>query len=169
MDNPLRRTAGHRAHHPCSGFTLIEILVVVAIVGIILAVVSVNLLPDDRRTLSTEAERLALLLELGRDTATARGETLAWVAESGHYEFLRQDERGDWLPDQDPSLRARAFPAGVALAGLSVDHAPAVPGERLLFTPSGVNAPFEIELALGPRRARITGNAAGRVEVARDE
>lgn len=146
-----------------AGFTLIEILVVLAIVGIVLAIASVNFLRDDRQVLDAEADRLALLLQLGRDTAAARGEPIAWAATAGRYGFLRRDEDGAWVAVGDELLRERALPEGTRLAGLSVNHLPASLGERVLFHPSGADLPFEIVLALGERRAQVVGNAAGKI------
>ena len=56
------------------GFTLIEILVVVVIVAITvsIALLSIGLARDDR-TLQTEAQRFAALLEVALDDATLQG------------------------------------------------------------------------------------------------
>lgn len=162
-------TAGAGLRRHPAGFTLIEILVVMAIVGIVLAVASVNFLRDDRQLLEAEVDRLALLLQLGRDTAAARGEAVAWAGTPSRYGFLRRDETGAWVADGDEFLRERELPAGIRLAALSINHVAAALGERVLFYPTGACVPFEIVLALGERRARIVGNAAGRVEVGKQD
>ena len=61
-----------RNPNPCTGFTLVEVLVVMVLVGITLALIGLNLMPDDGRTVRNEAQRLALLLEQARDEAVAR-------------------------------------------------------------------------------------------------
>lgn len=151
------------------GFTLVEILVVVAIIGIVLAIASVNLLPDDRRTLETEAERVALLFDLARETAISGGEELAWQADGQHYAFYRRDEDTRWVAETaDEMLRSRDWPAGLKLEAMNINHVAAAAESRLIFAPSGVALPFELVLSLGKERAVVRGSALGRVEVAKD-
>ena len=60
------------------GFTLIEILVVLVIIGVMLTGVVFKILPDEHQSLSQEADRLELLLEQARDTAFLSGRSVAW-------------------------------------------------------------------------------------------
>ncbi|MHB9101487.1 MAG: GspH/FimT family pseudopilin [Sulfuricella sp.] len=151
------------------GFTLVEILVVVAIIGIVLAIASVNLLPDDRRTLETEAERVALLFDLARDSAISGGEELAWQADGQRYAFYRRGEDKQWVAETgDEMLRSRDWPTGLKLEAMKINHVAATAEDRLIFAPSGVALPFELVLRLGQKRAVVRGSALGRVEVVKD-
>lgn len=147
------------------GFTLLEILVVLVIVGIVIGFISVNLTRSDDQLLAAEAERLALLLESARDDAIATGQAAAWAAAAGGYRFWRRGAEGKWEPLADELLRERAFGAPVAVTELAVNGVKVPPDEKLLFTPSGFNQPFRLTLALGASRLQLSGDSLGRISV----
>lgn len=148
------------------GFTLIEILVVLVIIGIMAGLVGVNMMPDDDRVVRNEAQRLALLLEQTRDQAVASGEPIAFSVESRRYRFWTRDAENQWMPHHgDELLQDRPLADGVQLAALQVSQTSLAPGERLLFLPAGSNAPFTADLVLNAAHARIRGDSLGRVRV----
>jgi general secretion pathway protein H len=83
-----------RPTRPCrgSGFTLIEILVVVVIMGIISAIVVLGLgnLGDDR-DLRTEARRMTALIEMTLDEATLQGRDFGLELMQNGYRFVEFD------------------------------------------------------------------------------
>jgi len=97
-----------------TGFTLLELLVVLVIVGILLGAVALNVNPGDRQLLQNEAQRIALLLQLARDEAIVRNRPIAFEADDYRYRFLlRQGEgwqalAGDALLRERPTSRRRA-------------------------------------------------------------
>ena len=146
------------------GFTLVEILVVMVIVGITLALIGLNLMTDDARVLRNEAQRLALLLEQARDEAVAGGEAIAWSAEGERYRFLRQSEEGKWVAwTNDELWRERQFSSGVTLTTLRINRTAVPRGEQLTFSSAGLGVPFEIELGLNAARIEIVGDAMGKL------
>ena len=144
------------------GFTLIEILVVLVIVGVMLALVSLNLTPDDGRILQTEAQRLALLLEQARDEAISSGQEIAWSSQKGSYRFWRKDKKDEWVTsNKDELFRERNWPPGVQLLEVRINRNPAPSNQRLVFSPAGLNAPFQLALGLGERRIWVNGGGLG--------
>lgn len=141
-----------------AGFTLVELMVVMAIVG--LAVAGVTLaLPNDHDRLRHEAEALAARLVAARDLAViGNGEVRVRIAEAG-YRFERRARSG-WQPANGRALAPRTLPAGVTLAADS-GGAP-----TLAFDATGLAAPARLVLRRGEAQAEITVDAAGAVHVA---
>ena len=79
------------------GFTLIELMVVLAIVALGTALVSLSLPDGDRRALSQDAERLAALLDSARAQSRVAGVPVHWHATPGGFAF-------DGLPASAPPL-----------------------------------------------------------------
>lgn len=74
-----------------SGFTLLELLVVVAIIAIGTATVSLALRDASASSLEREAQRLAALLEAGRAQSRATGRVVFWRTTAQGFEFAGVD------------------------------------------------------------------------------
>ncbi len=162
--HPIARSACTRR-----GFTLVEVLVVVVIVGISLGLVVVNLAPDRASILDGEARRLALMLQFARDDAVVRGAALAWTADAEGYRFSRRERGRGWVTlgtARAEGLEARAWAPQVT-ALLRVSGQPVPAGQPLVFSPSGFNPQYELTLASGPWRAVLAANIAGKVRLER--
>ena len=99
------------------GFTLIEMLVVIAILGILSTFVALSTAPDPRRGAAAEAERLALLLEAAVQEAQWGGRAIAWSADAKGYRFLQAESDRRWQPITDDELfRPRALAEGTGVS-----------------------------------------------------
>jgi len=148
------------------GFTLIEILVVMVIIGIMLVSVAIKVFPDDRQTLRLEAERLGLLLEQARDEAFLSGRSIAWSMQKNSYAFSSLNAERQWAPlTNNQILRARPLPASVTLSAISINQVPVALSERLIFSPSGLNTPFIATLELHGYQLSLQGDSVGRVKI----
>ena len=131
------------------GFTLLELLVVLVIVGITLGMVSFNAMPDPRQMLQQEGQRIALLLQLARDEAIVRDRPVAFEADAEHYRFLVREENS-WQPlPQDDMLRERDFKRGPVVVSISPPSAGSgtLP-LRVVFGREPVQQPFVLTMAL---------------------
>jgi general secretion pathway protein H len=147
------------------GFTLVEVMVVMVIVGIILGMVTLNAIPSPRQNLSAEAQRLALLLQLARDEAIVRNRLVTFEADSERYRFLVRNENRWDVVTQDDLLRERAFK--YAPLTLMLDPPGAGSGEtmRITFGREPVDKPFVLTLSTGEDRVAIRADGIGHFTV----
>ncbi|MBL8299171.1 MAG: type II secretion system minor pseudopilin GspH [Rhodanobacteraceae bacterium] len=171
MPARLRRPKASVASHvQVRGFTLIEILVVVVILGVLAAAVSIALSgAGGERQLEREAERLQALLAYACEQAEIGGLAVGLSLADNGYAFSQRN--GDsWKVITQGELREREWPANLR-AELSRD------GKRLEIQPqspetppvvcfaSGELTPFRLELGLPDLslRWRLDGQIDGEV------
>lgn len=148
------------------GFTLIEMLVVLMIMGLFVGLVSAIVQPDERAMLRLEADRLSELLDLAGTEARLTGKNIAWTADAAGYRFWRAGDNLDWLEIRDGEmLRPRVLPQGVAVSGLQVENMRAQDAMRLEFTPQGSSLAFTVVVSSGAERYAIEGSPVGEVRV----
>jgi general secretion pathway protein H len=142
------------------GFTLLELLVVVALIAVATAGVSLSLRDSAQSALQRDAERLAVLLETGRAQARANGLPVVWRTQDNSanpvqsFVFEGLPPPGlpkNWLAD---TTRARAGsaitlgpepliePQAVALS--TAQSAPQSPGQTLWVVTDGLR-PFKVQ------------------------
>ena len=144
------------------GFTLLEILVVIAIVGIVTALAAVNLFPSDEEVARRESGLLALAIEGARDEAWFGGRPTAVSIEETRLRQWRLTGERTWEPDL---AREKALAEGLRVTGLYIDGETLPTGTRLVFLPDGFGVPFRIALEVRGLPRAIEGDAAGAVRV----
>jgi general secretion pathway protein H len=149
------------------GFTLIEILVVVAILGIAAGIALARVEPGERDLSAREARRFAAALEYAAQRAQWRNEMLGVSAGRRVVRYWRRDAANDrWqLLDDDDLLRTRALPEpldamALAFAGRALASDAIVP-----LRASGRNEPFAFALATPGFRTVIAVDPLNRVSI----
>jgi general secretion pathway protein H len=111
-----------------AGFTLIEILVVVLIIGIVSAGMLLTIGSSGAdRDLQREGDRLFALMGYAREQAELQTREYGILFQEDGYEFLAYDAQlGEWrsVPEDD-AFTARKLPAGLGVS-LTVDARPVV-------------------------------------------
>lgn len=91
------------------GFTLLELLIVILIMGVILATVGLNASQTSKQALQQDVQRLAALMQLARDEAIVRNRLIALELDTNRYGFFIKINNA-WEPLQnDEVLRVREF------------------------------------------------------------
>lgn len=145
------------------GFTLIEMLAVLLVMGLLLGLSSAIVRPDERAQLRIESERLAQLLDLAAMEAALSGKSLAWNSDGKSYRFWSRDKDGWTELRNHGSLHARTLPQGMAISHLSVENRRTQDGMRLEFSAHGAASAFSLELSLGAERYAIEASPIGEV------
>ncbi|MCD6027809.1 MAG: gspH [Solimicrobium sp.] len=147
------------------GFTLLELLVVLVVVGIMLGLVSLNSIPSKQQALQGDAQRIALLLQLAREEAIVRNSQVAFEVDSERYRFyVRSNNEWKLLNDND-LFRERSYKN----APLAITIYPNLKQKELplqiIFGREPVDKPFTLTLASGGIAVSIVADGIGHFTV----
>lgn len=148
-----------------TGFTLIEVMLVVVIIGFLAGMATLAIGGNEHRNFKNDVERLQQLLWLAQDHAQFEQQTVGFRLLDDGYEFMTyQLSTRKWHTIEDKQLRSRHFEQptrsnltinGIALelkspqkTGLSDDHPPTEELPSLLILANGEMSAFELQLQL---------------------
>lgn len=151
---------GPDANHQ-AGFTMIEILVVLVVVGLLASLAIVNLGGgNERRELNSKIRELYVLMQTASEQAILNNEELGLQIDEQGYRFLVFDEQEQtWRSESERLFRGRDFPQWMSVTLFSEGDLPRLAsrdedddeddGNRLrpdvVFYSSGETTPFELE------------------------
>ncbi len=146
------------------GFTLLELLVVLVVVGVMLGMVSMNAMPDKQQSLLKEAQRVALLLQLAREEAIVRNRPVAFELDSAQFRFyIRNEKNWDLLTDND-LFRERDFKYAPLLVTMQPTPAQAALPLKIIFGREPVDKPFTLTFSYQDASASIHADGIGHFE-----
>ena len=166
-----------------SGFSLIELLVVVSVIGIIvsIALLSLGVLGDDRQ-LRIEARRIGSLLEVAQDEAVMQGRDFGLEVMLNSYRFVEYDPfQLRWAELlTDDIFRFRQLPDDIEFDLLLEDKAVLLENDpqeiqdpdatfapHILIFSSGDSTPFELRIIKRSQQEVVIlqGDLTGAIEV----
>ncbi len=139
------------------GFTLIEILVVMLMVGIMMGIAVVRLPSlSSNAELIEEAERLMALMNMAADEAVISGTELGFDVKKNEYKFFAMaDDTGKWsVLDYTPFLPrqlAEGVKVSLKVEGRSAKQVKDSTVPTVMFLSSGETTPVEINLTQSSR------------------
>ncbi len=136
-----------------AGFTLVELMVVLAIIGISAAVV-VLMLPGADAAARTDAERLASRLLAARDHALFSGRQTAAVVDARGYRF-EENAGGEWTTLMEAPLKAGIWDQRVTVSSTAPFPL------RIRFDSVGTADTAALNLASGGETVTVSVPASG--------
>jgi len=154
------------------GFTLIEIMVVLIIMGIVLSLVTLSVGNGGQTQLQQEAQRLASLLTLASQEAILQAKEfgVAFTPEGYHF-YEWQGQKWQAL-NNDDLFHLRTLPPTIQfifyLESEPLQLEKKVDQPQLLLLSSGEFTPFEVRLMIKSNPQgyyQLTGNTLGRINI----
>jgi len=153
-----------------AGFTLLEILVVIVIIGVVAGVFLLSTDIGDQDPVRDQARRFAALTRLAGQEAMLGSRDMAVELFADGYRFVVHDEQ-EWRPVEDAVLSPQQLPEGVGWqihidgsggkGSAATDEVP-----RIYLFSTGEMTPFEVILSADGRNDsyRVTGGLDGTLE-----
>ncbi len=159
-----------------AGFTLLELMVVLVLIGIIFTFAMLSFGGDDiAGMMEDESRRLETLIALASDEAVIRGEELAIRFHNDGYEFMELQQAGWKVPENDALLRSHMLPPGLEVRLQLEGDSPVFPGQdgdgdteeavtpQVFILSSGEVTPFSVvfESRQSPAQYHLTVSVMG--------
>ncbi len=149
---PTSATGMTRSHRSRSGFTLVELLIAVAIMGLAAGAVILSA-PDPRPSVAEDAERFAARLSRAREEAILSNRPVAVEATAAGYAFAVFDG-STWSALDEGPFGPETWTPGVTVEPSEV---------RIVFDPTGVTEADALTLTRDRNSRTITVDGAGEV------
>ena len=156
------------------GFTLLELLLVVALAGIILSMVVFSATPNPSRQLEQDALQLAQVFRIAQDEAQVRGKALQCQGDAEGWRFLVRNPQTatGWTPMNDEVFQTHRWSSRLdSLQWASAANPASQPSSpdsatlNLLIGQEALNPAFRLQLRRGGWQVLVSSDGAGAFDV----
>ena len=157
-----------------AGFTLLEILVVVIIIGVLASVFLLSVDKGEQDQVQDQAHRFAALVRLAGQEAMLGSRDMAVELFADGYRFVVNEDQ-QWRPVEDNVLSPQQLPEGMSwqihIDGAASASATTDEVQRIYLFSTGEMTPFEVILGVEDQDGsyRITGGLDGTLEFSQNQ
>ena len=159
----------HKAHNnrPInlqSGFTLLEIMIVMVIIGIMSSVVILNVSSASYSGFEADALKISGTLEIIADESVYTNSVITCNVNPNGF-VCRGYRNGDWRDINLNNLVGWGWPQSITIKSAMVNGRPLGDDEKIRFFPTGNIAPFSFQITDGAHTAWVDGDINGEFQV----
>jgi general secretion pathway protein H len=157
LGSEVKRRGALRPGRATGGFTMVELLIVMAVIAVGIGLVALALPDGEASRLDEEGERLVMLLETARAESRVSGAPVWWVP--------RPEGEGSAGERGEPvNFRFVGLPSSLKLPSRWLDErvsAQVLGARQLVLGPSAILPPQRVVLSLGERRLELSSDGLG--------
>lgn len=146
------------------GFTLIEIMIVLVIMGVMSAVATISITAPSYSRFLASAEKLTATFSILSDDAIYTSSVIACSLASDHITCSRYRD-GEWDDLDLKKLLSWSWPSGLVVKQVLINGNPIKEKQQIKFLPSGDNDSLSVEVSNGEFSSWIDSDLAGRYKV----
>lgn len=148
-----------------TGFTLIEIMIVLLIIGVMSAVATLSINAPSYSRFLASAEKLSTTFSLLSDQAIYTSSVVSCDLQTNNI-TCRSYRDGDWSDLDLKQLLSWGWPDNLTVKQILINGEPLKDKQQIKFLPSGDNDSLSVEVSNGEYSSWIDGDFTGQYKVA---